>query len=134
VRADPLLVRVPMILLTARAGASSTTDGLRHGADDYVVKPFDPAELVARVRVHLELSRLREALIAASDEEARTLRRALDTRSTISQAVGLLMALHRCDADAAFGKLAELSKNRNVKVRVLAARIVEEFTESLAGQ
>ncbi|TDQ00899.1 ATP-binding protein [Labedaea rhizosphaerae] len=134
VRQDQRLVRVPVVLLTARAGATSATDGLRLGADDYVVKPFDPAELVARVRVHLELSRLRESLIASSDDQARTLRRALDTRSTISQAVGLLMALHRCDAETAFNKLAELSKNGNVKVRVLAERMVAEFTESLTIQ
>ena len=99
-----------------------------------MVKPFDQAELVARVRVHLELSRLRESLIATSDEQASTLRRALDTRSTISQAVGLMMALHRCDAETAFDKLTELSKNGNVKVRLLAERMVAEFTESLSVQ
>ncbi|QQQ79978.1 response regulator transcription factor [Saccharothrix sp. 6-C] len=34
--------------------------------DDYVVKPFRPAELIARTRVHLELSSFREALPAAA--------------------------------------------------------------------
>ena len=38
-----------MILLTARGEESDRLVGLRHGADDYVVKPFSPAELVARV-------------------------------------------------------------------------------------
>ncbi len=40
---------VPVILLTARAEESDRLVGLRRGADDYVVKPFSPAELVARV-------------------------------------------------------------------------------------
>ena len=40
---------VPVILLTARAEESDRLIGLRRGADDYVVKPFSPAELVARV-------------------------------------------------------------------------------------
>ena len=41
--------RVAIILLTARGEESDRIDGLRLGADDYVVKPFSPAELVARV-------------------------------------------------------------------------------------
>ncbi|MDX6691566.1 MAG: hypothetical protein QOG15_3023 [Solirubrobacteraceae bacterium] len=41
--------RVAIILLTAKGEESDRIDGLRLGADDYVVKPFSPAELVARV-------------------------------------------------------------------------------------
>jgi DNA-binding response OmpR family regulator len=41
--------RIAVILLTARGEESDRLVGLRHGADDYVVKPFSPAELVARV-------------------------------------------------------------------------------------
>jgi DNA-binding response OmpR family regulator len=41
--------QVPIILLTARGEESDRIVGLRLGADDYVVKPFSPAELVARV-------------------------------------------------------------------------------------
>ena len=40
----------PVILLTARAEAHDRIAGLEQGADDYVVKPFEPAELVARIR------------------------------------------------------------------------------------
>ncbi|MEQ9094551.1 MAG: response regulator transcription factor, partial [Miltoncostaeaceae bacterium] len=39
---------IPVILLTARAEENDRLVGLRRGADDYVVKPFSPAELVAR--------------------------------------------------------------------------------------
>jgi two-component system, OmpR family, response regulator ResD len=41
--------RLPIILLTAKGEESDRVVGLRLGADDYVVKPFSPAELVARV-------------------------------------------------------------------------------------
>jgi DNA-binding response OmpR family regulator len=41
--------RTPVILLTAKGEESDRVIGLRLGADDYVVKPFSPAELVARV-------------------------------------------------------------------------------------
>ncbi|MDA7418846.1 response regulator transcription factor [Xenophilus arseniciresistens] len=40
----------PVILLTARATPPERVTGLEAGADDYVVKPFDPAELAARIR------------------------------------------------------------------------------------
>ena len=44
---------IPVIMLTARAGESDRLIGLELGADDYVVKPFSPRELVARVRAVL---------------------------------------------------------------------------------
>jgi DNA-binding response OmpR family regulator len=45
--------RTAVIMLTARGEESDRLVGLRHGADDYVVKPFSPAELVARVEAVL---------------------------------------------------------------------------------
>ncbi len=45
--------RTATILLTARGEESDRLVGLRHGADDYVVKPFSPAELVARIEAVL---------------------------------------------------------------------------------
>lgn len=44
---------VPIIMLTARRGESDRIAGLEMGADDYVVKPFSPQELVSRVRAVL---------------------------------------------------------------------------------
>lgn len=44
---------VPIIMLTARGEPGDRVDGLETGADDYVPKPFDPRELVARVRAVL---------------------------------------------------------------------------------
>lgn len=46
---DGAAARYPVILLTARGEQSDRIVGLRRGADDYVVKPFSPAEIVARV-------------------------------------------------------------------------------------
>ena len=56
-RADPATAAIPIILLSARAGEESTLEGLAHGADDYLVKPFSARELMARVRAHLAFSR-----------------------------------------------------------------------------
>lgn len=46
-------IGTPVILLTAMASAANRVAGLETGADDYVVKPFDPSELVARIRTVL---------------------------------------------------------------------------------
>lgn len=48
---------LPILLLTARSSGTDKVVGLEIGADDYITKPFDPAELVARVRAHLRRSR-----------------------------------------------------------------------------
>lgn len=44
---------IPIIMLTARDSSEEKVSGLDMGADDYVIKPFDPKELAARVRAHL---------------------------------------------------------------------------------
>ncbi|MFE9804321.1 SpoIIE family protein phosphatase [Streptomyces goshikiensis] len=58
-RADPRTASVPVLLLSARAGQEASIEGLQAGADDYLVKPFAAAELLARVRANIELARLR---------------------------------------------------------------------------
>ncbi|AIE85353.1 response regulator transcription factor [Fimbriimonas ginsengisoli] len=45
--------RFPILMLTARSEAMDKVIGLEVGADDYLTKPFDPSELIARVRAHL---------------------------------------------------------------------------------
>ncbi|WP_461004769.1 ATP-binding protein [Terrabacter terrigena] len=59
IRDDPALRDLPVILLSARAGVEASTIGLTMGADDYVVKPFDQAELRARLAANLVRSRSR---------------------------------------------------------------------------
>jgi two-component system phosphate regulon response regulator PhoB len=55
-RAEPDTKEVPVIMLTARGEEADRLKGLASGADDYVVKPFSPAELLARVRAVLRRS------------------------------------------------------------------------------
>lgn len=69
IRADDQLQDVPVVLLSARAGDGSISEGLGAGADDYLVKPFTAAELVARVRSNLELSRMRSTVSASRARE-----------------------------------------------------------------
>lgn len=52
---------IPIIMLTAKSAEDDRIAGLGIGADDYVVKPFSPRELVARVKAHLRRSRKTES-------------------------------------------------------------------------
>lgn len=51
---------VPIVMLTARTDTKDVVLGLEAGADDYVVKPFKPQELLARIRARLRRSERRE--------------------------------------------------------------------------
>ena len=53
IRSDRQLTHIPIIMLTARVGDSDRIVGLELGADDYITKPFNPREVVARVRAVL---------------------------------------------------------------------------------
>lgn len=53
VREDPTLAALPIIMLTARVESDDKITGLNLGADDYIPKPFNPHEVVARVRAVL---------------------------------------------------------------------------------
>jgi PAS domain S-box-containing protein len=61
-RSDPSLQTIPVVLLSARAGEEARVEGLQAGADDYLTKPFNRQELLARVKanLNLELHRIRQ--------------------------------------------------------------------------
>jgi diguanylate cyclase (GGDEF)-like protein len=64
VRAHPGLQLTPIIFVTRKGDVEQRVRGLQLGGNDYVAKPFEPQELVARVRSHLQrLSELRELAI-----------------------------------------------------------------------
>jgi len=108
---DPATAGIPVVLLSARAGEEAAVEGLQHGADDYLSKPFSARELLARVRTQLAITRTRQdntQLRAAERELSLTnnqLRRTntdLDTfiytashdlKAPIANIEGLLLAL-----------------------------------------
>ena len=59
---NPLTSSVPVILVTARKGADRTLEGFKAGADDYLTKPFNIHELLARIEVQLRLQQMSREL------------------------------------------------------------------------
>jgi two-component system, sensor histidine kinase and response regulator len=68
-KADPLTQQIPIIFLTASNEMEHLVKGFAAGAVDYVTKPFNAPELLARVRTHLELKHARERLREMNDEK-----------------------------------------------------------------
>jgi DNA-binding response OmpR family regulator len=66
--------KTPVIILTARDGVAETVTGLESGADDYVPKPFQFEELLARIRVRLRDQRVPEPTVLRVGDAALDLR------------------------------------------------------------
>jgi sigma-B regulation protein RsbU (phosphoserine phosphatase) len=89
IREDESLRHLYVILLTSRDSRADLIQGLNAGADDYLVKPFDPDELRARLHVGLRVVGLQERLAQRVDE----LQKAL---SQVKQLHGLLPICSYC--------------------------------------
>lgn len=66
---DPLTKDIPIILVTAKSGAEDTKEGLEAGAFDYIKKPFNRIELLARVNSALKLSEAHKLLLEAEKRD-----------------------------------------------------------------
>nr|WP_276604367.1 response regulator [Nannocystis pusilla] len=93
----PELRDIPVVVLSAKASREEAVRGLEVGADDYLPKPFAPAELRARVGAALRLHRVHREVVAQKQELEQTLRILKDTQDQLVQsskmaAVGTLVA------------------------------------------
>ena len=62
IKGDEKNKSIPVISLTAKASQEDKAKGLDAGADDYIVKPFDPVELLARVRSMMRIKEMHDSL------------------------------------------------------------------------
>jgi len=65
-RSDPRTVAVPIVMVTALSGRREKTKALEYGADDFITKPFERVEILARVRSSLRVKRLHDELVEAN--------------------------------------------------------------------
>ena len=89
-KSDEALSHIPVILLTARAGKDAAVTALEAGADDYICKPFSPAELRARVRAAYRLGHAYRRMAAMAEELARA-RELLSSGSPSGRRAGILV-------------------------------------------
>lgn len=61
-KSNPITVDIPVIFITALADAENKVKGLSVGAVDYITKPFEREEVLARVKIHLQLRNLNQVL------------------------------------------------------------------------
>ena len=122
-RAQPLWAGVPLVLLTARSASEDVVEGLQAGADDYITKPYEPVELLARLRTHHELARARRLELDRAVRASDGLRRALESNRRIGEAVGIVMATYRVTSGTAFAALRRLSNDRNRKLVDVAEEV-----------
>jgi CheY-like chemotaxis protein len=73
IRSSPETRAIPFILLSAKAGEEARVEGLLAGADDYLAKPFNARELIARVHTHLDIARMRVELEKRVKEKTKDL-------------------------------------------------------------
>ena len=80
-RGDTRTSSIPVLMLSARAGEDARVEGLQHGADDYLIKPFSARELIARVtslltqvQARKDIEEQAEALAEAREEAERASR------------------------------------------------------------
>lgn len=66
---DPLTKDIPIILVTAKSGAEDTKEGLEAGAFDYIKKPFNRIELLARVNSALKLSEAHKLILESEKRD-----------------------------------------------------------------
>ena len=74
IKDDPALRNIKIIILSAKDSPKDKAAGLESGADDYLAKPYDRRELMARVRVHLRTKKAEDALQEAYGEVERKVR------------------------------------------------------------
>ncbi len=89
-KSDPMLKDIPVVFLTSRAGMEDVVAGLRGGAHDYLKKPFESVELLARVGSAASIKRLQDELRERNAE--------LDRMSRTDVLTGLFNRRHLDDA------------------------------------
>jgi two-component system response regulator CpxR len=121
--------RTPVLMLTARGDTQDRIRGLEMGADDYLPKPFDPAELVARIRAILRRSapqRIAPPAVAIGDVE-------LDGGARAVRRGGTLVDLTTVEFDllAAFLRAPGTTLSREDLVRNVLGREFSPFDRSI---
>ena len=126
-RADPETQSIPVIMVSARAGKDEIVEGMEYRADDYLAKPFNSRELLARVQSHIGLAHIRRE----AAERERKLRAEADSQRALLETVLNQMPAGVVIAKAPSGEvvLANSQATQILQRSVGQLRSVEEYSQ-----
>lgn len=113
---------IPVIFFTAADESEKVVQAFELGAVDYVTKPFRPAELLARVKIHLELKQARDKLTRVSEEKSRFI--SMAAHDLNSPLCGVLMNLDLLEAIFEIDALPPAARKAIADMQRLSHRMV----------
>lgn len=90
-QADPATAHIPIIFLTAAGALDDRLEGLHNGGVDYILKPYAPEEVLARLRIHLSRSRRPGSPMASQEAPSAALR---TPEQVLAQAAAVFLRNH----------------------------------------
>lgn len=121
-KADPVTRKIPVVLISAMHGTEASVQGFEAGADDFVVKPFSPPELMARIEAQLRIRSLLRAVMRMEKQTSLGLMAAGIAHEVLNPVNAVLTAV---------GPLrARLEKLADAGDRDLAGALLEAVEES----
>lgn len=135
IKNDPVLGKTPVILLTASASANFKLEGVKHGADDYITKPFDRELLLARAGALLESrNRVQQSIYHAIVHGADRSRLTPEDKEFLERLIAVVEA-HLEDDDFSIPKLsAELGMSHSKiyqKLKEVTGQSLNVFIRSI---
>lgn len=115
----------PAIVVTPRESLLHVEEALRDHVMAYLVEPIDPAQVKPTIYLVCERFKQFELLKSENDD----LRQALTDRKLIERAKGILMGQHEVGEPEAFRMLQKLAQSKRVKLRRIAAAVIESTQE-----
>jgi two-component system sensor histidine kinase/response regulator len=129
IRNDPLTASIPFILITSESSRTSMRQGMELGADDYLMKPFTGAEIIAAVNSQIQK---RHAFLVQAEQKLNELRAQLSTsiphelRTPLNGIMGYADILRKQFAELEPSEVAQMSE-RIYKNAKRLQRLVENF-------
>ena len=139
-KSDPELADIPVVFLTGRTDTADIVEGLRLGAHDYLKKPFETSELLARVSAAVRVKTLLDELKATNAELDRVSRHdaltGLANRREIDERLAAAMSLVRRHEQSLTVLMLDIDHFKNVNDTFGHASgdvVLREFAERLQG-